>query len=158
MAVELQGLENNARKVSINELSARLVDALALSMALKQAHWNVRGRNFIAVHELLDEVYARVTKQVDTMAERIQVLDGAAKGTAEVVAKESSLDPYPLDLVNTDDHVRAIAERMRDYGGKLRAAIDAVEEAGDADTADLFTAASREADKDLWFIVSNLDE
>lgn len=157
MAVNVQGLEANARNASITELSARLVDALAMAMALKQAHWNVKGPNFIAVHELFDAVHARLLGHIDTMAERIKVLDGMAHGTAEVVAKESSLEPYPLDLVAWDDHVRAVSERMRAYGGKLRAGIDVVEEAGDADTADLLTAASREADKDLWFIESHLD-
>lgn len=157
MAVAIKGLESNARSASVNELGARLADALALSMALKQAHWNVKGTNFIAVHELFDTVFARVQKHVDIMAERIQVLDGTAKGTAEVVAKDSSLKAYPLDLVSSDDHIRAVSERMRDYGGKLRAGIDTVDEAGDAATADLLTAAAREADKDLWFIVSHLE-
>ncbi|MEO0814523.1 MAG: ferritin-like domain-containing protein, partial [Myxococcota bacterium] len=35
-------------------LNARLVDALDLSNMTKQAHWNVKGPNFIALHELFD--------------------------------------------------------------------------------------------------------
>lgn len=157
MAVEIKGLEANARSASIDELSARLTDALAMALALKQAHWNVKGANFIAIHELFDTVYGRLQKHIDTMAERIKILDGTAKGTAEFVAENSSIAPYPLDIVSSEDHIRAVSERLRDYGGKLRAAIDVVDEAGDADTADLLTAASRQADKDLWFIESHLE-
>lgn len=157
MAVNVQGLKDNARKAAIKELNARLADGLALALAIKQAHWNVKGRNFIAVHELFDTVYARLQDHLDVMAERVQVLDGVAMGTAEVVAKEATLKAYPTDLTKAEDHIKAVCERMRDYGEKLRAAIDATDEAGDANTADIFTAASRTADKDLWFMESHLE-
>lgn len=157
MAVNVQGLSDNARKTSIAELNARLADAVALSAAIKQAHWNVKGRNFIAVHELFDSVFANLQTHVDTMAERVQQLDGVAVGTVEKVAKASSLKEYPTNLTKAEDHLKAVCERMRDYGGKVREAIDATDEAGDADTADLLTAASRTADKDLWFMESHLE-
>lgn len=157
MAVNVKGLKDNARKTAISELNARLADGLALGLAIKQAHWNVKGVNFIAVHELFDTVHARLLEHLDIFAERVQVLDGVAEGTAEVVAKESSLKPYPTDLVKSADHIREICARMRDHGEKLRAAIDTTDEAGDADTADIFTAASRTADKDLWFLESHLE-
>lgn len=157
MAVNLEGLKDNARKTSIAELNARLADAVALSAAIKQAHWNVKGRNFIAVHELFDQVFANLQAHVDAMAERVQQLDGVAIGTVEKVAKASTLKEYPTDLTKAEDHIKALCERMRDYGKKVRAGIDTTSEAGDADTADLLTAASRTADKDLWFMESHLE-
>ncbi|WP_269845848.1 DNA starvation/stationary phase protection protein Dps [Paracoccus yeei] len=157
MAVNLQGLTDNARKTAIAELNARLADAVALSAAIKQAHWNVKGRNFIAVHELFDQVFKNLQVHVDEMAERVQQLDGVAVGTVEKVAKASSLKEYPTDLTKAEDHIQAICERMRDYGAKVREGIDTTDEAGDADTADLLTAASRTADRDLWFLESHLE-
>lgn len=157
MPVNVKGLTDNARKTAVSELNARLADGLALSMAVKQAHWNVKGPNFIAIHELFDSVHANLQEQIDVMAERVQILDGVALGTVEIVAKSATLEAYPTDLTKAPDHIRAICERMRDHGEKLRAAIDATEEAGDADTADIFTAASRVADKDLWFMESHLE-
>ncbi len=158
MAVNLKGLKDNARKAAIEELQACMSDGLSLSMALKQAHWNLKGPNFIAVHELLDAVKARLDPNIDDMAERIQQLDGTAKGTVETVAQSTSLDPYPTDLSASDDHLRQICERMRAYGGRVRDGIDTVGDAGDQDTADLLTAASRQADKDLWFLESHLEK
>ncbi|ODT61661.1 MULTISPECIES: DNA starvation/stationary phase protection protein Dps [Paracoccus] len=157
MAVNVKGLTDNARKTAVSELNARLADGLALSMAIKQAHWNVKGINFIAVHELFDTVHANLEAHLDVFAERVQVLDGVAIGTAEAVAKASTLKEYPTDLVKSADHIREICARMRDHGEKLRAAIDVTDEAGDANTADIFTAASRTADKDLWFLESHLE-
>lgn len=152
MPVNLQGLEDNARKTAISELQACMSDGLSLSLALKQAHWNLKGPNFIAVHELLDGVKTRLDPNIDDMAERIQQLDGMAVGTAEEVARSTSLPPYPTGLTAVEDHLREIAERLRGYGERVRKAIDTVDEAGDADSADILTAASRQADKDLWFI------
>ena len=157
MAVNLKGLTDNARKTAIAELNARLADAVALSAAIKQAHWNVKGRNFIAVHELFDTTFANLQVHVDEMAERVQQLDGVAVGTVEKVAKASTIKEYPTDLTKAEDHITAVCERMRDYGAKVREAIDTTDEAGDADTADLLTAASRTADKDLWFMESHLE-
>ncbi|MGN7868110.1 DNA starvation/stationary phase protection protein Dps [Paracoccus sp. 22332] len=157
MAVALKGLTDNARKTSISELNARLADSIALALAVKQAHWNVKGRNFIAVHELFDTVHNNLRADIDIFAERVQQLDGVAVGTAEKVAQGSTLKEYPTDLTKAEDHIRALCERYRDHGEKLRAAIDATDEAGDADTADIFTAASRSVDKDLWFMESHLE-
>lgn len=157
MAVALKGLTDNARKTSISELNGRLADAIALGLAVKQAHWNVKGRNFIAVHELFDTVNANLQTHIDIMAERVQQLDGVAVGTAEKVAAASSLSEYPTDLTKAEDHIKALSERYRDHGEKLRQAIDATDEAGDADTADIFTNASRSVDKDLWFMESHLE-
>ena len=152
MPVNLQGLEDNARKTAISELQACMSDALSLSMSLKQAHWNLKGPNFIAVHELLDGVKTRLDPNIDDMAERIQQLDGTAVGTVEEVARATRLEPYPTNLTSAEDHLREVADRLRAYGERVRAAIDTVDEAGDADSADILTAASRQADKDLWFI------
>lgn len=157
MAVKLAGLQDNARKTAIEVLSARLSDATAMLLALKQAHWNVKGPNFIAIHELFDDVYERLEGHIDAMAERIQMLDGTAKGTAEHVAKTSTLEAYPLDLTSSEDHIRAVSERMRDLGGKVREGIEATESAGEADAADILTTMSRDLDQDLWFIESHLE-
>ena len=158
MAVELKGLTDNARKTAISELNGRLADSIALALAVKQAHWNVKGRNFIAVHELFDTVHTNLREQIDVMAERVQQLDGVAIGTAEKVSGATTLPEYPTGLTRAEDHIRALCDRFRDHGERLRIAIDATDEAGAADTADIFTAASRSLDKDLWFMESHLEE
>lgn len=157
MAVALKGLTDNARKTSISELNGRLADSIALSLAAKQAHWNVKGRNFIAVHELFDTVHTNLREHIDIMAERVQQLDGVAVGTAEKISASTSVPEYPTDLIRAEDHIKALCDRFRDHGDRLRGAIDATDQAGDADTADIFTAASRSVDKDLWFMESHLE-
>jgi starvation-inducible DNA-binding protein len=137
-------------------LNARLADALDLESASKQAHWNVKGPNFIALHELFDQVHTTIEQHVDTIAERITALGGLAHGTVQAAASASSLAPYPQSISDGVEHLQALSDRLADFGKKIRAAIDASDELGDADTADLFTGVSRDTDQYLWFLEAHL--
>ena len=149
-------LPSNVRTSMIAQLNARLADALDLKLAVKQAHWNVKGQGFIALHELFDAIATRVEAHGDDLAERAVMLGGIAAGTSQIVAKESTLEPYPADITDQTAHVTALSDRLAAFGKAVRAAIDEADEAGDKDTADLFTGISRAIDKDLWFVEAHL--
>src|ERR1700735_5938147 len=104
-------LKSNSKKVAIELLNARLADGIDLALLTKQAHWNLKGPQFIAVHEMLDGFRTQVDGHVDTMAERVVQLGGTALGTTQVVAKASSLTPYPTDIYAIRDHLPALIER-----------------------------------------------
>jgi starvation-inducible DNA-binding protein len=150
-------LEGNAKSAVIDILNARLADAIDLALIVKQAHWNLKGIQFIAVHEMLDLVRTAIDEHVDIIAERVAQLDGVALGTSQVIAKSSKLEAYPTDIRKVPDHLAALAERFAVLANQVREDIDATDEAGDADAADILTAFSRELDKDLWFIKSHLE-
>ncbi|MCA0277312.1 MAG: DNA starvation/stationary phase protection protein Dps [Proteobacteria bacterium] len=151
-------LKSNAKKVSIELLNARLADAIDLALLTKQAHWNIKGPQFIAVHEMIDGFRTELDGHVDTIAERAVQLGGTALGTSQVVAEASKLKPYPTDIYKTKDHLAALIDRYADAAHSARAAIDEAGEAGDADTADIFTAYSRALDKSLWFLEAHTQE
>jgi starvation-inducible DNA-binding protein len=140
----------------IELLNARLADAIDLGTQTKHAHWNVKGPNFIALHELFDKVAEAIEDQIDTIAERVTALGGRAHGTLALVARNTSLRPYPEEISEGHAHVEALSTALADYGAKIRAAIGTADELGDADTADLFTGVSRETDKYLWFLEAHL--
>ena len=151
------GLKSNTKAEMIDLLNARLADAIDLALVTKQAHWNLKGPTFIAVHELLDQLRDDVDEHVDIIAERVAQLDGIALGTLQTVSKASKLAPYPTDIRKVADHVGALVERYAAVSKSTREGIDKADEAGDADTADIFTAFSRSLDKNLWFLKSHLE-
>ncbi len=153
-----EGLDPQARNRVVTLLNGTLADAIALTLAVKEAHWNLKGPGFIGVHELLDEVADRLQESADDMAERAVALGGLARGTLDSIAAASRVEPYPSDAVSIEDHLRALKGRFEAMGATIRAAIDEAEDAGDAGTADLLTGVSRALDKDAWFLGANLPE
>src|SRR6266571_5275963 len=101
-------LPETTRREMIDLCNARLADAIDLQTQTKQAHWNVKGPHFIALHELFDKVNADVEDYVDLIAERAVQLGGAAEGTARSVAKRSTLAEYPLKTATGRQHVDAL--------------------------------------------------
>ncbi len=148
------GKKNREQIVEI--LNARLADAIDLKTQAKQAHWNVKGPHFIGLHELFDQVATAVEAHTDLIAERVTALGGTAMGTSRVVAQNSSLSEYPLEIIDGTAHVDALSTAMADFGKKVRDGIDKSDKLGDADTADLFTEVSREIDKLLWFVEAHI--
>ena len=150
-----EGLSAKVRGQMVDLLNARLRDVIALTLAVKQAHWNIKGDGFIGVHLLLDDVAARLRESSDTIAERAVILGGMAQGTAETVANGGNVAPYPTDIIAIQEHIAALTERYKTVGAKLRDAIKQADDAGDTDTSDLLTGISRSVDKDAWFIGAN---
>lgn len=140
----------------IEILNQRLADASDLKSQAKQAHWNVKGINFIALHELFDQVATEAEGYTDLIAERITTLGGTALGTVRLAAEKSSLAEYPHEITDGHDHVDALSNALADFGKKVRANIDDSDDLGDKDTADLFTEISRGTDKLLWFVEAHI--
>ena len=151
-------LKSNTRKQSIAILNARLADAIDLALITKQAHWNIKGPHFIALHEMLDGFRADLDTHVDTIAERAVQLGGTALGTSQIVVEATPLKPYPADIHSSKDHLAELIDRYAAVARLARAAINEAAEAGDADTADIFTAYSRTLDKQLWFLEAHTQE
>jgi len=133
-------------------LQERLADCIDLQTQTKQAHWNVKGPSFIALHELFDKVYDNVQEYADLLAERIVQLGGVAEGTARAIVKRSRLPEYPAAIASGKEHVEALSRALAFFGESVRKAIDQTGEIGDQGTADIFTEISRGIDKDLWFV------
>ena len=148
-------LTATSRKKMIDLLNQNLANSIALGLAVKQAHWNVKGPGYIGVHLLLDEVAARLNEASDQIAERAVILGGFAEGTLEITAKAATLEAYPVKESKIDLHIEALKQRFLFVGAAFRSAIDTASEAGDQDTADIFTQLSRSMDKDAWFIGAN---
>ncbi len=149
-------LPETTRTRAIEVLAPRLADAIDLRLQVKQAHWNVKGPNFIALHQLFDKVADEADEWADELAERITALAGVAEGTLQAIGKRSGLAAYSLTLTEGLQHLAALQSVLAQFGREIRTSIDLATKLDDAGTADLFTQLSREVDKQLWFIEAHL--
>lgn len=145
-------LPAKTREQSIALLNQALADLSDLYSQTKQAHWNVRGKKFFMLHELFDKLAGMVEEHLDDIAERATALGGEARGTLRMAAQASKLPEWPARLAEQEAFTVALTQRFVLAANSIRAAIDTTAGAGDADTADLLTAVSRDLDKALWFL------
>jgi starvation-inducible DNA-binding protein len=138
-------------------LNERLRDSIKLGLCAKQAHWNVKGENFIALHKLFDEVYAASQEYVDEIAERITALGGLADGSVAALNK-SQLPDHPNSVVDWKAHVNALADELATYAKLVRKDIENCEELADKGAADLMTEIIRSVDKNLWFVEAHVQD
>jgi starvation-inducible DNA-binding protein len=136
----------------IGLLNQRLAECIDLQLQSKQAHWNVKGPTFIALHKLFDEINEDVEAYVDLIAERIVQLGGIAEGTVGAVEGRSTLVDYPLTLSTGSEHVAALSDALAAFGRAARVGIEEMNELEDAGSADILTEISRGVDKWLWFV------
>lgn len=148
-------LGDSVRSQSVLLLNQALADLSDLASQTKQAHWNVRGPQFYSLHLLFDSLATTVEEHLDTIAERITTLGGLANGTVRQAASASTLPEFPSNYEGLAC-VGSLIERFGAAANSARQAIDATADLGDADTADLFTAVSRDLDKSLWFLEAHL--
>ena len=149
-------LSENIRVKAIGLLNRHLAAAIDLHAQVKQAHWNVRGPAFIAIHELFDKVADVVESYSDTIAERAAALGGTAEGTIQVAVDRSFLEPYKLGVAGEREHLAAVTAALAAFGDAARKAIDEAAGVGDQDTSDVFTEVSRGIDKQLWLVEAHL--
>lgn len=149
-------LPERVRAQVIDLLNQRLADAIDLQTQAKQAHWNVKGPHFIALHKLFDEIYGAVEGYVDLLAERVVQLGGVAAGTARIVAERSELAEYPHAIAGGAEHVNALASALAEFGGPVREAIKEAGDWGDQTSADICTEISRGVDQWLWMVEAHV--
>ncbi len=149
-------LSLRSREKAARLLNSRLADAIDLAMQIKHAHWNVRGPNFIALHDMFDRLHVEFLGHADTLAERATSLGATADGRLVSVTKRTTLPAYPNNAEGDADHLAAIAAGLAQFGGLVRVAIGETARLEDIDTSDVFTEISRAADKALWLIEAHL--
>jgi starvation-inducible DNA-binding protein len=128
----------SVREKVVPLLQAHLTNCVDLFTQVKQAHWNVKGPHFIALHELFDRIAEIVEQQSDVLAERINALGGRANA-----------EDGPI-------YVAAVADKLSMFGKRVRIDICCAAKFGDAGTADILTEISREIDRQLWSLDAHL--
>src|SRR6266480_2516202 len=124
----MNDLPENVRSQVSDLLNNRLAEAIDLQTQAKQAHWNVKGPQFIALHKLFDEIDEAVEEYVDLLA-----------------------------ISTGEEHVWALSSALSNFGERIRRAIDQTADLGDVGSSDICTEISRSTDKWLWFVESHAE-
>jgi starvation-inducible DNA-binding protein len=146
------------RAAVVDLLNQNLADLVDLALQARQAHWNVKGPQFLTLHELFDHIAEDLTKSADVVAERAVQLGGVAYGTIQVIYEKSRMPGFSVDHLDGQDYIEELSSALASFSGTSREAIAAASKAGDAITADLFTALSRDVDKMVWLLEACIEK
>ena len=149
-------LPEEARQQMAALLNEQLADMFDLFSQTKQAHWNVKGAQFIQLHKLYDELAEALLAHIDLIAERVTALGGAATGTTRMAAAATRLKEFSRGPVGSMESVHMLVERYALVAKSTREAVDRAEEAKDQGTMDIFVEVSRDLDKYLWFLEAHI--
>jgi starvation-inducible DNA-binding protein len=132
------------------DLNRDLAGLLDLAAGYKQAHWNVVGPSFAALHALFDDMAAETTAHADHVAERAVTLGGMAQGTVQAATERSVLPPFPPEARRERDVLDVLVARARKMAHELQAAAD--DSADDLATQDIHLSALRAIEKQRWML------
>jgi len=153
-------LPQATRKKAVLLLNGTVADLFDLYARTKQAHWNLRGQSFFALHKLLDEFATTTQAHIDSAAERATALGGIVEGTLRDTVKHSRLKKKeePASKSGQRDWILELADVHAACGEHVRAAIKKLTNDDDFGTADLLTDVLRDLDKQLWILEAHLNK
>ena len=136
-------------------LAPIVVDLTALAVDGKQAHWHVRGANFQAIHELLDEVVEHAHRYADTAAERVVALGLPLDVRIQTVGAKATTPQLAAGFQPAD---AVIAQIVASIDATLVSVRTAINELGELDAAsqDVAIEIARGLEKDRWFLFAHL--
>jgi len=150
-------VDQKTKTALIEDLNTTLATTIDLQMQVKQAHWNVKGPQFVSRHELFEAVASRLRSSADMIAERAATLGGYAGGTVRMSAEASKLPEYELNAVDGRHHIKTLVDRFATYTELLRDSIEKAEAHKEPATIDLYTEVLRTTELDMWFLESHIN-
>lgn len=156
MRTTKNNLPRAARQAAIEAVDTAVACAIDLSLAARQAHWNVRGRQFTALHALFGQIADELYKQSDVLAKRSAALGGMPRCTPQSVVAATRLRPYPNFCFDGGEHLDDLSTRMACLSTELRQSVLTIDCDQDPVTARLLTDACASADHLLWLLESHV--
>ena len=149
-------LDEGTRHRLVALLNQTLANTSDLYSQTKQAHWNVKGRDFYQLHLLYDELAEKLEEPLDLVAERIVLLGGYAHGTVRMAAASSGISPFPGPEDADPSFLATLADRWAEYARHIREADEQADAIGDPATVNLYDEITSIADRGLWFIEGHM--
>jgi len=155
------GIDVDTRHQLVEMLNQTLADTFDLYSQTKQAHWNVKGKDFYQLHLLYDELAEKLEEPADLVAERVVLLGGYAFGTVRMAAQNSRISPFPgadqdADGAGDPSFLTTLADRWAEFATFIREDNGRADELGDPGTTDLYDEFTHIAERGLWFIEGHL--
>lgn len=120
---------------------------------LHQFHWYIKGPHFFALHEKFEELYDKVTEDMDEVAERLLAIGGEPYSTLQEFTEHSVVKENPEDKnLSETDMVKAVIKDYETMRTSLDKGIQLTEDAEDFVSNDMLIAIKEDVDLTVWML------
>lgn len=155
LTIDQTSIDTDTATGAAQFLAPIVIDLQTLAIDGKQAHWHVRGTNFIGVHELLDDVVDHAREWADLAAERIVALGLPVDARIKTIAATTTLPPVKAGFQNFDAVIQQIVAQIDAALAVVRTAVEGLDEV-DLSSQDVAIEIERGLVKDRWFLAAHL--
>ena len=134
------------------KLNEYLSDLHVLNVKLHNLHWNVVGKQFIALHNYTEELYDDLFEKFDEIAELIKMRDEKPLARVEDYLKNTSVKEIDKDKLTCDE---VLNEIEKDYTNLKKLATEirnAADEENDFEEVAVMENPVADSSKTLWFV------
>jgi len=156
MKTEIGITTENTAKIA-QSLNRLLADEHVLYVKTRNAHWNVEGPDFLAIHRFFEEQYKQLEEIIDDVAERIRTIGHYAEATLAGFLRETHLSEESRDKNDSAGFIKALLEDQETIIFHVRETIEQYDEKWkDAGTTDFLTGLLETHEKMAWMLRAHL--
>ena len=146
----------NLSKVA-QSLNILLADEHILYIKTRNAHWNVEGQDFHAMHKFFEEQYGQLEEIIDDVAERIRALGHFAAGTLQSFLKLTHLTEQSRQKNDSPGFIKTLLADHEEIIIYLRENINRyANDLHDLGTSDFITGLMEKHEKMAWMLRAHL--
>ncbi|MFN3021118.1 Dps family protein [Chryseobacterium sp. TY3] len=150
------GLDAKQIKDNVKVLSVLLADEHILYTKTRNAHWNVEGPDFHAMHLFFESQYDELEEIIDEVAERIRQLGQMAPGSLKEFIQLTNLSEKKLTKNDSQSFIKALLEDQEAIITYIREAVEKMEDSKDFGTEDFLVGLLEKHEKMAWMLRGHL--
>ncbi|BAU54627.1 Dps family protein [Mucilaginibacter gotjawali] len=151
------GISEENRKAVAFELSKLLADEFTLYAKTRNAHWNVEGNDFHAMHLFFESQYEQLDDIMDGVAERIRTLGHYAPATLKSFLQLTHLTEKTHDKNDSPSFIKELLEDHQSIIEFIRGNIEPfASKYHDYGTSDYITGLMEDHEKMAWMLRAHL--
>ncbi len=148
--------KDNLAKVA-HVLNGFLADEFLLYLETRNAHWNVEGPDFHAMHKFFEDQYEQLDDIMDDVAERIRSLGHYAPATLKAYLELTHLTEQTRQKNDSEGFIKDLLGNHESIVSRLRENINYIaNDLQDAGTSDFITGLMETHEKMAWMLRAHL--
>jgi starvation-inducible DNA-binding protein len=151
------GIKQEQLALVAKSLSTLLADEFLVYTKTRNAHWNVEGKDFHAMHKFFEEQYEQLDETMDEVAERIRMVGHYSPATLKSFLSLTRLTEVTREKNDSAGFIKELLEDHETIIKAIRPEINRIaSELNDAGTSDFLTGLMETHEKIAWQLRAHL--